>query len=140
MTTSPKPPLLYRSDPVPTVYGYGIHHVQLAIPPGGEERARAFYVGILGLVEVQKPPVLAARGGLWVRADRLELHLGVEDDFRAAAKAHPGILVADLDALERHLTASGVPTTWDDNFPGMRRCYVHDPFGNRIELLQPEPA
>ncbi|WP_404373305.1 glyoxalase [Kytococcus sedentarius] len=134
MTATPLP---YASEPVASPFGYGIHHVQLAIPPGAEDEARSFYIDLLGLLEVAKPPVLAARGGLWVRADRLEIHLGIEQDFRAAAKAHPGILVTDLDALDGHLTGQGVATTWDANFPGMRRFYVHDPFGNRIEFLQP---
>lgn len=129
-------PLPYDSAPATSGFGYGLHHVQLCMPPDSEAAARAFYVDILGFVEVEKPPVLAARGGLWVRADRLELHLGVEQDFRPSPKSHPGVLVSDLDALDAHLGAHGVPTTWDDNFPGMRRFYIRDPFGNRIELLQ----
>ncbi|WP_255607754.1 VOC family protein [Micromonospora sp. PLK6-60] len=120
-------------------YGYGLHHVQLAIPPGSEDQCRAFYVGVLGLTEVQKPPVLAARGGLWVRGDRLEIHLGVEQDFQPARKAHPGILVGDLDALAARLTANDVEVTWDDNFPGHRRFYAFDNLGNRLEFLQPDP-
>ncbi|MBT2212864.1 MULTISPECIES: VOC family protein [Actinomadura] len=117
-------------------FGYGLHHVQIAIPPGSEDDCRAFYVGALGMLEIQKPPVLAARGGLWVRADGLEIHLGVEKDFRPARKAHPGIRVADLDALEKRLTEHGVAVTWDDNFPGHRRFYVADNLGNRIEFIQ----
>ncbi len=116
---------------------YGLHHVQLALPPGGEDACRAFYVGVLGLTEVAKPPVLAARGGLWVRADELELHLGVEEDFRPQRKAHPGILVTDLDALAERLKRHGSPVAWDDAFPGMRRFYTEDPSGNRLEFLQP---
>ncbi|MEU6020732.1 VOC family protein [Micromonospora sp. NPDC047134] len=119
--------------------GFGLHHVQLAIAPGSEDACRAFYVGVLGLVEVQKPPVLAARGGLWVRGDRLEIHLGVEQDFQPARKAHPGILVGDLDALAARLAAHGVEVTWDDNFPGHRRFYAYDNLGNRLEFLQPDP-
>jgi catechol 2,3-dioxygenase-like lactoylglutathione lyase family enzyme len=84
-------------------HGLGLHHVRLAIPPGTEDKARSFYVDVLGMTEVQKPPVLAARGGLWIRADKLEIHLGVEADFRPARKAHPGILVTDLDALATRL-------------------------------------
>ncbi|MBW4716798.1 VOC family protein [Saccharothrix obliqua] len=117
--------------------GFDLHHVQLAIPRDGEDRARAFYVAALGLTEVPKPPVLAARGGLWVRGGRLEVHLGVEDDFRPARKAHPGILVADLDALVARLAEHGVEVTWDGDFPGYRRCYAADPFGNRLEFLTP---
>ena len=116
---------------------YSLHHVQLALPPGGEQACRDFYVGGLELTEVAKPPVLAARGGLWVRADGLELHLGVEEDFRPQRKAHPGILVTDLESLAARLERHGSPVTWDDAFPGMRRFYTEDPFGNRLEFLQP---
>lgn len=115
-----------------------LHHIQLAMPAGAEDRARTFYVGALGLREIEKPPVLAARGGAWFRAGGVELHLGVEDDFVPARKAHPGILVSDLDALVTRLEAAGVDTRPDDGFPGHRRVYADDPFGNRLELLQPE--
>jgi catechol 2,3-dioxygenase-like lactoylglutathione lyase family enzyme len=114
-----------------------LHHVQLAMPRGEEEAARAFFAGALGMTEVEKPPVLAARGGAWFRAGGLELHLGVEDDFAPARKAHPGILVSDLDELARRLAATGQDVTWDADFPGFRRIYAHDPFGNRLEFLQP---
>ncbi len=115
---------------------FGLHHVQLAIEPGSEDRCRAFYVGVLGLTEIPKPPALAGRGGLWLRAGGLELHLGVEADFRPARKAHPGILVDDLDALAARLADHGVE--WDDGFPGHRRFYTHDCLGNRLEFLTPE--
>jgi biotin carboxylase/catechol 2,3-dioxygenase-like lactoylglutathione lyase family enzyme len=118
----------------------GLHHVQLAIPPGGEDLARRYYGEILGMTELQKPPVLAARGGCWFRRGGLEVHLGVEKEFRAAAKAHPGILVDDLDALAARLKDSGADVEWDDNFPGHRRFYSHDLHGNRLELLEPEGA
>lgn len=121
-----------------SAYGYGLHHVQLAIPVGSEDDCRAFYVGLLGMTEVAKPPALAARGGLWVRADRLEIHLGVEQEFRPARKAHPGVIVGDLDALAACLTGGGVDISWDDNFPGHRRLYAFDNVGNRLEFLQPE--
>ena len=98
----------------------------------------AFYVGVLGMTEVEKPPMLAARGGLWVRADGLELHLGVEADFRPQRKAHPGILVEDLDAVAERLTSHNRPVTLDDDFPGMRRFYTEDDHGNRLEFLQPQ--
>ncbi|WP_028922079.1 VOC family protein [Pseudonocardia acaciae] len=114
-----------------------LHHVQLAMPKGQEERARQFYVHILGMLEIDKPEVLAARGGAWFRAGDVELHLGVEEAFRPARKAHPGILVDDLDALADRLATAGQPTAWDDDFPGHRRIYAHDPFGNRLEFLQP---
>ncbi len=116
---------------------YGLHHVQLAIPPGSEELCRAFYVDLLGLTEVAKPPVLAARGGLWVRSGALEIHLGVEADFRPARKAHPGILVTGLDELAGRLTAKGVEVTFDGEFPGHRRFYAADAVGNRLEFLEP---
>ena len=119
-------------------HNYGLHHVQLAIAEGSEDACRAFYVDILGLAEVRKPSVLAARGGLWVRADRLEIHLGVEQDFQPARKAHPGILVGDLDALAARLETHGVEVTWDDNFPGHRRFYAFDNLGNRLKFLQPD--
>ncbi|MBA2554361.1 MAG: glyoxalase [Geodermatophilaceae bacterium] len=117
----------------------GVHHVQLACPAGSEPSLRAFYVGVLGMTEVAKPPVLAARGGAWFRSGAVELHLGVEEDFRPARKAHPGLLTADLSGLVARLQAAGVDARWDPDFPGYRRCYVDDPVGNRIELLQPLP-
>jgi catechol 2,3-dioxygenase-like lactoylglutathione lyase family enzyme len=117
-----------------------LHHVQLAVPRGGEDRCRAFWHDLLGLEEIEKPPVLAARGGCWFRGDGLEVHLGVEDPFTPARKAHPGILVSGLPALAEALEAAGHPVTWDADFPGHARCYVADPFGNRLELLEPEPA
>lgn len=123
----------------PDLPAFALHHVQLAIPAGAEDACRAFYVGLLGLAEVEKPQVLAARGGLWVRAGTLELHLGVEDDFRPARKAHPGILVADLDAVAARLADGGVAVDWDPNFPGYRRFYAADPVGNRLEFLATDP-
>jgi catechol 2,3-dioxygenase-like lactoylglutathione lyase family enzyme len=115
-----------------------IHHVQLACPPGGEDALRKFYGGVLGMTEIPKPPVLAARGGAWFRtaADGIELHLGVEADFSPARKAHPGLLVADIDAYAARLAAAGYPVRWDDDFPGMRRFYSQDCNGNRLEFLQ----
>jgi catechol 2,3-dioxygenase-like lactoylglutathione lyase family enzyme len=115
----------------------GLHHVQLAAPAGSEAVLRHFYGTVLGMTEVPKPPVLAARGGAWFRSGTLELHLGVEDDFRPARKAHPGIVVDDIDAVVRRLADHDVSVEWDDNFPGFRRCYVADPHGNRLELLEP---
>ncbi len=115
----------------------GLHHVQLACPRGSEEALRRFYGDVLGMTELPKPPELAARGGAWFRSGALELHLGVEDDFRPARKAHPGILVAGLVAYAERLAARGVPVQWDEAFPGYRRCYLTDPHGNRLELLEP---
>lgn len=118
----------------------GLHHVQLAIAPGTEDRCREFWGGVLGMAELEKPPVLAARGGCWFRGGGLEVHLGVEQDFSPARKAHPGILVRDLDALAARLEQGGHEVTWDDNFPGHRRFYAFDKAGNRLEFLEPEPA
>ncbi|MBO2447014.1 VOC family protein [Actinomadura barringtoniae] len=115
----------------------GVHHVQLAAPPGQEDAARAFYAGVLGLTEVPKPPELAARGGAWFRGPGVELHLGVENDFRPALKAHPGLLVSDLDGLGERLRAAGIEVRADGLFPGYRRFYADDPFGNRLEFLEP---
>ncbi|MFI7544682.1 VOC family protein [Actinoplanes sp. NPDC049599] len=117
---------------------HGLHHTQLAIPPGAEDQIRAFYGDILGMTEIEKPPVLAARGGCWFRGGALELHFGVEPDFTAARKAHPGLLIADLDALAKRLGDAGVDVDWDDNFPAHRRFYAFDPLGNRLEFLEPE--
>ncbi|NKZ08183.1 VOC family protein [Actinomadura latina] len=117
-------------------FAFGLHHVQIAIPPGSEDDCRAFYVDALGMREIVKPPVLAARGGLWVRADGLEIHLGVERDFRPARKAHPGIRVEDLDGLAERLAEHGVEVAWDGEFPGHRRFYASDNLGNRLEFLQ----
>lgn len=114
-----------------------IHHVQLAIPRDGEQQCRAFWRDVLGMHELDKPPVLAARGGCWFRGGDLEVHLGVEEPFAPARKAHPGLLVEGLPALGRRLEQAGYPVTWDDEFPGHDRFYSADPFGNRLEFLQP---
>jgi catechol 2,3-dioxygenase-like lactoylglutathione lyase family enzyme len=114
-----------------------LHHVQLAIPPGGEAACRHFWVDVLGMAELDKPTALAARGGCWFRAGGVEVHLGVEREFTPAGKAHPGIVVSDLHALAERLDDAHVPVIWDDNFPGFDRFYSSDPFGNRLEFLQP---
>jgi catechol 2,3-dioxygenase-like lactoylglutathione lyase family enzyme len=114
-----------------------IHHVQLACPPATEPTLRQFYNGVLGLDEIDKPSALAARGGCWFRGQGIELHLGVEQHFRPARKAHPGLLVCDLDDWARRLQSAGYPVTFDDDFPGMRRFYSEDPHGNRLEFLEP---
>jgi catechol 2,3-dioxygenase-like lactoylglutathione lyase family enzyme len=113
-----------------------LDHIQLAMPAGREDEARAFYSGLLGLGEVPKPANLARRGGAWFESDAIKVHLGVEADFRPARKAHPAFRVADLPALVAKLEAAGVDIVTDDPLPGYDRCYVSDPFGNRIELLQ----
>ena len=114
----------------------GIEHVQLAMPAGGEDAARAFYTGMLGLPERTKPPELAARGGCWFEGPGVKVHLGVEAAFRAAQKAHPALLVDDLNGLVALLEVSDFQVLPDDPVDGRARCYVSDPFGNRIELMQ----
>ena len=107
------------------------------MPQGQEDAARAFYTGVLGLAEVPKPPNLAKRGGVWFESGSLRLHLGVEKEFLPAKKAHPALLVQNLPALKEHLTAVGINVVIDEPLEGYDRIYVADPFGNRIELLEP---
>ncbi|MGW2340298.1 VOC family protein [Streptomyces sp. NPDC001661] len=113
----------------------GVDHVQLAAPPGSEEILRSFYADDLGMTETPKPPALAARGGCWFASGPVHLHLGIDPDFHPARKAHPGLLVRDIEAYARRLTERGVPLTWDDALPGRRRFYCEDPVGNRLEIL-----
>lgn len=117
----------------------GLDHVQLAAPKGSEAEARRFFVDLLGLTEIPKPAALAGRGGLWLRCGSQELHIGIEEDFRAAKKAHPALRVtgqAELDALRDRLTDAGVPVRGDsESIPGVVRFFAEDPFGNRIEFL-----
>jgi catechol 2,3-dioxygenase-like lactoylglutathione lyase family enzyme len=112
-----------------------IDHVQLGMPPGGEERARRFYCELLGMTEIPKPRELAKRGGCWFSSGGVQLHLGVEGDFRAARKAHPALRCRDYEALTITLRAAGIEVAEDENIPGVRRCHIFDPFGNRIELI-----
>ncbi|MEU1596749.1 glyoxalase [Streptomyces sp. NPDC005708] len=114
-----------------------VDHVQLAAPPGSEDLLRAYYVDVLGMTEIPKPPVLAARGGCWFQAGSVQLHLGIESDFRPARKAHPGLRVTGITAYADRLAALGAPVTWDDNLPGHHRFYSEDPVGNRLEFLEP---
>jgi hypothetical protein len=115
----------------------GYDHVQVAIPSGAEDVARAYYGGLLEMAELPKPAALAARGGCWFTAGTAVLHLGVEAGFRPARKAHPAFLVADLDGLDRTLRSAGYETTSADNeLPGVRRFHAFDPFGNRLEFQQ----
>lgn len=116
---------------------FGLHHVQLAMPSGREDEARWFYGEVVGLGELPKPPVLAQRGGVWFREGALELHLGVEEPFAPARKAHPGILTDDLDGIRLRLVDAGVHVEADGDLPGFRRFYAHDCFGNRLEFLTP---
>lgn len=117
-----------------------LDHVQLAMPQGGEERARAFYGDLLGLPEVPKPSNLAARGGCWFERGALKIHLGVDPAFVAARKAHPAFLIDDLDELIDILSEAGHPVSEDEPLEGYKRCYVSDPFGNRIELIERLPT
>lgn len=114
-----------------------VDHVQLAMPRGREADARAFYAGLLGIPETPKPPHLAARGGCWFERGALKVHLGVVEDFQPARKAHPGFLVSGLVALTQALQAAGYKIRSDEPLQGYERIYVDDPFGNRIELLEP---
>jgi catechol 2,3-dioxygenase-like lactoylglutathione lyase family enzyme len=114
----------------------GLDHVQLAAPPGCEPDARRFYGELLGLEEIPKPEPLRSSGGIWFRIADQELHIGVEDPFTPARKAHPGLRVepGDLDELAARLQNAGAAVDWDDRYPGVRRFYTADPFGNRIEI------
>jgi catechol 2,3-dioxygenase-like lactoylglutathione lyase family enzyme len=114
-----------------------LHHVQLAMPRGREKEARAFYAGILGFEEVPKPANLAKQGGVWFERGNVNLHLGIEEDFRPAKKAHPAFLVEDLPSLLRRCKAANyIILATDEPLAGYDRAYVADPFGNRVELLE----
>jgi catechol 2,3-dioxygenase-like lactoylglutathione lyase family enzyme len=114
----------------------GLDHIQLAMPAGRENDARAFYSAILGLPAKPKPEHLAKRGGVWFETELVKLHLGVDSDFRPARKAHPGLLVQGLENLLERLRSEGYSVTADEPLPGYQRAYVDDPFGNRLELLE----
>ena len=114
-----------------------LDHVQLAMPAGGEAEAVAFYEGLLGVPHVPKPPHLAARGGCWFEQGDLKVHLGVDAQFRAATKAHPAFLVDDVRSVASSLLEAGHRVVDDEPLEGYDRVYVDDPFGNRIELLEP---
>jgi catechol 2,3-dioxygenase-like lactoylglutathione lyase family enzyme len=113
-----------------------IDHIQLTGPKGCEETAREFFNGILGLNEVEKPAELKKRGGVWFEFGTFQLHIGVEEPFSPAKKAHPALVVENIDELKGHLREKGVLYTEDDLLPGASRIHVHDPFGNRLELLE----
>ena len=114
----------------------GVDHVQLAMPAGGENQARAFYRDVLGVPERPKPADLAGRGGCWFESDTVKLHLGVDKSFRAATKAHPGLLVSGLAGIVEHCRRLGLEVNEAAAFGGCTRVFVHDPFGNRIELME----
>lgn len=113
-----------------------IDHVQIAAPPGCEAAARDFYGSLLGMKEIEKPPVLRARGGCWFECGTQQLHIGVEREFRPARKAHPAFAVLDIDELREALRGRGIAVIDDDNLPGARRFYAEDPWGNRLEFVE----
>jgi catechol 2,3-dioxygenase-like lactoylglutathione lyase family enzyme len=112
------------------------HHVQLAMPPGEEDAAIEFYGDVLGLDEVARPPELADRGGVWFRSGDLQVHLGVEEGFQPAMKAHPAFLVEDLERMRARVEMSGYKVIESEQFSGFRRVHIRDPFGNRLELIE----
>ena len=116
---------------------YGIHHVQLAMPEGREDDARTFYQKVLGFGEVQKPPSLDAQGGCWFESGSIKVHLGVETQFAPATKAHPAFLVVNLEDITKEAEQAGYEVVGGLPLEGFDRKYIYDPFGNRIELMQP---
>lgn len=112
-----------------------IDHVQLAMPLGQEAAARAFFCDVLGMKEIPKPPELAKRGGCWFQAGDVQIHLGVEADFRPAKKAHPALRCKNYEILLANLVTASLHVEDAKDIPGIRRCHIHDPFGNRIELV-----
>jgi catechol 2,3-dioxygenase-like lactoylglutathione lyase family enzyme len=113
-----------------------LDHIQLAAPQGCEAAARKFFGDLLGLAEIPKPEALRGRGGCWFRLGALQLHIGVEKDFRAATKAHPAFAVPDVEAMFERLAQAGVPCAWDETLDGVRRFYAADPWGNRLEFTE----
>lgn len=114
-----------------------IDHVQLAMPAGEEETARAFYINLLGFTEIPKPPELAKRGGAWFQSGDVQLHLGVESDFHPARKAHPAFIVDEISVILEKIQQAGYE--WDESQPpldGYKRAHIYDPFGNRIEVME----
>lgn len=114
----------------------GVDHVQIAMPKGSEDRARGFYGEVLGMREIPKPQALAGRGGCWFAAGAAQVHLGAEEDFHPAKKAHPALLVEGLDEILAKCRAAGLPSRPDAEIDGRRRVHVFDPFGNRVELME----
>lgn len=113
-----------------------LDHVQLACPSGSEQQARHFYGGLLGLAELPKPEPLAGRGGCWFQVGTRELHLGVEEPFHPAQKAHPAFAVPDAQTMFHRLSEAGVPCAWDRSLPDVTRFYAEDPWGNRLEFVE----
>jgi hypothetical protein len=120
--------------PLPSLVS--IDHVQLAIPRGAEAACRPFFAEVLGMAEIPKPAALGGRGGLWFRAGSVELHLGVDQAFRPASKAHPAFRVTGLDMLAARIAAAGRPVRWDEAIADRRRFFTEDPVGNRLELIE----
>ena len=114
-----------------------VDHVQLAAPPGSEDLLRSFYTGVLGMTEIPKPPVLAARGGCWFQAGTVRLHLGIDPGFRPSPKTHPGLRVTGIEACAARLEPHGIRVLQDSDLPGHRGFYAWDPVGNRLEFLEP---
>jgi catechol 2,3-dioxygenase-like lactoylglutathione lyase family enzyme len=118
----------------------GIDHVQISAPRGCEPEARNFFGRLLRLEEIEKPEPLRSRGGCWFKVGSCQVHIGVEEDFRAATKAHPAFAVSDVEALFAALSQAGVRCVWDDAVQDLRRFYANDPWGNRLEFTQPTSA
>jgi catechol 2,3-dioxygenase-like lactoylglutathione lyase family enzyme len=114
----------------------GIDHILLAMPAGAEAKAREFYGGVLLLQEKVKPPALAKRGGAWFTTGTIEIHLGVEKEFRPARKAHPALLVRDLQGFIERARVKGYELAEDEPLTGYKRIFIYDPFGNRLELME----
>lgn len=119
-----------------TFHFKSIDHVQLAAPKGSEDIARKFFKDILGFAEVEKPETLQKQGGVWFTYGNCHIHIGVEDPFSPAKKAHPAFEVENIEGLKKHLIANHIDVTEDDKLPGANRFYISDPFGNRIEWLE----
>lgn len=113
-----------------------IDHIQVAAPKGSEAEAIGFYSGLLGMKEIDKPEPLKSRGGVWFEFDKFQLHIGVEEPFNPAKKAHPAFKVSGYDALYEHLEKKGIAVSEDDSIPGVERFFAFDPFGNRLEFLK----
>ncbi|MBL3644989.1 VOC family protein [Bacillus sp. RHFB] len=113
-----------------------IDHIQLAAPKGSEETARKFFKNILGFDEVEKPEELKKRGGVWFEFANYQIHIGIEEPFYPAKKAHPAFEIENIEELKKHLVTNGIDVIEDDKLPGAKRFYISDPFGNRMELLE----
>jgi len=113
-----------------------IDHIQLAAPIGSENEARLFFQGVLSLQEIVKPVELQKNGGVWFSNDQIHIHVGIEEKFVPAKKAHPAFEVADIESFASHIRQKGISIQMDDKLPGAKRFYVNDPFGNRLEFLE----